>query len=484
MLVSGSWDTTLRVYSLATFKHTKTIEGQTSEITAVSALSYSNNEPIIASASSDGTVHIYFDFLSSAANKDVVQIAFDFDMRSAKPAHALDQCWPRVTNLVTAIGPKSFFIQHYHLFFRAIELDQANFLKKFLPLSEASLLKTNQSADGSLLYVAMQYRDVIAVREIVKCWISFLTTIPDDASGLIYQDNAQIPKSDLLLLAYLYPEEFEYLISSLVLIPVPNNELRPGTKYLKGEKMYLGEVESPATQAQTRTETSRSLAGKLKSSVVSPELFPAFQDVDGGDNSEVYAKAIRGVKKMHSEVEKISGGGVQCEELESKQTKVYTYYFLPLPGLVDVHMLRAYTMTARELDSFKIFDSIAGKMCQRFVWRVHGRVLHVKLFAQYICYVFFSSLSIYIFPFCIERENYLPLIWVLLGGQIVYDVYYIYTERRQFADHPVEYLKDIWNRMDIAIIGFGLSGNVIRLVTNGDTVASRVCLSVFSICLW
>ena len=46
---------------------------------------YTGNEPIIASASSDGTVNIYFDFLSSAANKDVVMIAFDFDMRNAKP---------------------------------------------------------------------------------------------------------------------------------------------------------------------------------------------------------------------------------------------------------------------------------------------------------------------------------------------------------------------------------------------------------------
>ena len=81
----------------------------------------------------------------------------------------------------------------------------------------------------------------------------------------------------------------------------------------------------------------------------------------------------------------------------------------------------------RSLDSFKIFDSIAGKMCQRFVWRVHGRVLHVQLFKQYIAYVFFSSLSIYIFPFCVERSAWWPLIGVLLCGQIMYDIYYIYS---------------------------------------------------------
>ena len=464
-----------------------------SEITALAATSYGGNEPIIASASSDGTVHIYFDFMSSAANKDVVTIAFDFDIRFAKPDHTIAECWPRITNLVESLGAKSFFIQHYDLFFKAIVHGEAKFLIKFLHLSHAVLLKTNQSADGSLLYVAMQYRDVTAVREIVRCWISFLTTIPLDANGLIYQDNAQISKSDLLILAYLYPQEFELLISSLILIPVPNNELRVGTKYLKGEeKMYLAEVQPKASRSIAKDKTFRHPPGKLKKNAISP-LSPEFQD------SDVYIKAIKGMtsgikKTMITHTvggrEKISPSvkeEVEDEDdgqLESKNIKSFKFYFLPLSGLVDVSMLRVYISTARNLDSFKIFDSIAGKMCQRFVWRVHGRALHVKLFKRYILYVFFSSLSIYIYPFCIERPNWWPLIGVLLGGQIMYDMFYIYTERRQFVDHPIDYLSDMWNRMDVMIIVFGLTGNVIRLYTQGDTLVSRVSLSIFSICLW
>jgi WD40 repeat protein len=472
VLMSGSWDTTIRVYNLNTFRHTKTIEGQRHEITAIAATSYGGNEPIIASASSDGTVNIYFDFLSSAANKDVVMIAFDFDIRSARSDDSIDESWPRISGLVKSMGPKSFFIQHYELFFKAICNDQASFLVKFLHISHSVLLKTNISANGSLLYVAMQYRDVTAVREIVKCWISFLTKIPRDSHSLIYYDNAQISKDDLLLLSFLYPEEFELLISSLVLIPVPNNdELRVGTKYLNGDKMYLGIIEDPEVKSG-----KASPRGRMKANAVAP----VFQ------HSEVIKDGLQTLRQ------KGTGGVIvdrnsttsSNELLASKQVKKHKYYFLPLPGLVDINMLRAYTITARSLDSFKIFDSIAGKMCQRFVWRVHGRVLHVKLFKRYIMYVFFSSLSIYIFPFCIERQKYWPLIGVLLGGQIMYDMYYIYSERRQFMDHPLDYLKDVWNRLDALIIVSGLTGNIIRLVTSGDTLASRVSLSIFSISLW
>ena len=51
-------------------------------------------------------------------------------------------------------------------------------------------------------------------------------------------------------------------------------------------------------------------------------------------------------------------------------------------------------------------------------------------------------------------------------------------------DHPLDYLKDVWNRLDALIIVSGLTGNIIRLVTSGDTLASRVSLSIFSISLW
>ena len=477
VLVSGSWDTTIRVYNLNTFEHMKTIEGQTGEITAIAATSYDGNEPIIASASSDGTVHIYFDFLSSSANKDVVRIAFEFDVRTAKPDQTLDEKWPRISALILSIGPKPFFIRHHDLFFKAVEQDETDFLTKFLHTSEANMIKTNQSPSGSLLYVAMRYHDISAVREIIKCWIQFLTTIPHDSHGLIYQDNATIPKSDLLLLSCFYPQEFEMLISSLILIPVPDNELRGGTIFLKGEKMYLGEVKEEEKEKLQRSKSI--LQGRIKHNAVSPT---ELSDVAG----ELFDKAAKGVSAAAGDRQAAYKYEDSDEDalLLNISTKEYKYYFLPLPGLVDINMLRAYTMTARSLDSFKIFDSIAGKMCQRFVWRVYGRDLHVKLFKQYVVYVFFSSLSIYIFPFCIERKEYWPLIGCLLGGQILYDIYYIYTERKQFLEHPLEYMKDMWNRLDFLVIASGLSGNVIRLLTLGDTNISRVCLSIFSICLW
>mmetsp|Transcript_34852 Transcript_34852/g.65001 ORF Transcript_34852/g.65001 Transcript_34852/m.65001 type:complete len:544 (-) Transcript_34852:86-1717(-) len=306
---------------------------------------------------------------------------------------------------------------------------------------------------------------------------------------MIYYDNAQISKNDLLQLSDLYPQEFELLISSLILIPVPNNELRAGTKYLKGDKMYLGVINKAPRKATLTSPKSVGpiRGGRIKNHAVAPALANI-------QTNEVYRKALEGVHVLTDEVGGVMAGEDSAERhqrrevegdlLLNKQIKSYQFYFLPLPGLVDINMLRAYTITARSLDSFKIFDSIAGKMCQRFVWRIHGRVLHVKLFKRYILYVFFSSLSIYIFPFCIERPSYWPLIGVLLGGQILYDMYYIYSERRQFLDHPLEYIKDVWNRLDVLIICSGLSGNVIRLTTSGDTLVSRVCLSIFSISLW
>ena len=254
-------------------------------------------------------------------------------------------------------------------------LDVSEFLVKFLHLSSAVLLKTNVSANGSLLNVAMTYRDVTAVREIINCWITFLTTIPVDAHGHIYQDNAMIPKTDLLLLSCLYPQEFELLISSLILIPVPNNELRVGTKYLKGEKMYLGVIEPP-TSVENKKSLSKSKSsllgkgGRLKKNAVSPLLRPP-----PGSEAKTKTPGKRALPQpqhqsqqqpqpqhkphpLSSLHEGLAAGMVQQRALsaddldlhngalENKHLKNYKYYFLPLPGLVDINMLRAYTMTA------------------------------------------------------------------------------------------------------------------------------------------
>ena len=60
VLVSGSWDTTLIVWSLKTMKRLKTIEGHKAEVTGMSIFSPGGSDMAVASCSNDGRVRIIY----------------------------------------------------------------------------------------------------------------------------------------------------------------------------------------------------------------------------------------------------------------------------------------------------------------------------------------------------------------------------------------------------------------------------------------
>ena len=60
VLVSGSWDTTLIVWSLKTMKRLKTIEGHKAEVTDMSIFSPGGSDMAVASCSNDGRVRIIY----------------------------------------------------------------------------------------------------------------------------------------------------------------------------------------------------------------------------------------------------------------------------------------------------------------------------------------------------------------------------------------------------------------------------------------
>ena len=60
VLVSGSWDTTLIVWSLKTMKRLKTIEGHKAEVTGMTLFSPGGSDMAVASCSNDGRVRIIY----------------------------------------------------------------------------------------------------------------------------------------------------------------------------------------------------------------------------------------------------------------------------------------------------------------------------------------------------------------------------------------------------------------------------------------
>ena len=220
------------------------MEGHKSDITCLRVFSPGGSDTSVASASTDATVRVMFNFLGNLANVDVVGQLFKFDLEG-KNNHILhstaDSAWPRIAQMAAREGPDRFFGLYYQLFGKALRENRADFLAEFLPQSQIGLLKSNNELEdddpdndrGSLLCQAIRLMDSVAVKVIVDCWICFLNTPPSDDNMSIYDQHfGQLSMSDMLMLAEVFPKDFERLVCHVRMIPTKNNGLEDGARFL------------------------------------------------------------------------------------------------------------------------------------------------------------------------------------------------------------------------------------------------------------
>jgi WD40 repeat protein len=440
VLVSASWDMTLKVWSLNTFNVIRTIEGHTAEISSIAVFTPGGTDPAVASSSTDTTVRVAFDFLGSVPKVDFIRQSFQFDLDSVNShvvaAAAADpdeedgeeNRWPRTTKLVDDMGATSFFTHYFFLFHEAVEHHRSDFVAKFLPLSTVALVKTNnlkKFPNGSLLNLAISVNEVLSVNVIVTCWIRFLTATPSEEHDLFYNQWARISMEDMILLAEQFPKEFERIVCAIDLQPISAAvTVEPGTHYLST-----------------------------------------------ASDGSVFLSSV----------------GAQAEHdlfLQKDRHRKICFYSLPLVNMAHMDMLKAMVEASQALDSVSMFDSDAGQMALGFAWRKFGRKTHIVAMVLYFLYVVIAATSIYSFKYIQHDPVYWPVSLVLILLQLALDAYFIYVEFFQLILAPVEYVSDIWNQIDLVIIVGGLVGNIVRLVEWDETNASRILLSITSVFMW
>lgn len=454
VLVSGSWDLTINVWSLKTRSVIKTFEGHTREITQV-VVCATDGDPALLSASSDSTVRVEFDFLSKLPKLDAIERAFRFDLGSLNSqVFKSSSHWPRLSKLVHQMGAETFFGNFHFLFRAALEEDRPDFLVKFLPKTRRGLIESNKpqqrATKASLLGLALEKENKTAVKVIMSCFSSLLTSQnPKDYDEIFYHENAQVSMTDLVCLSATYPNIFQDFIVRLILVPVKEATIPANSLFLyhdRNKKILI------------RRHNGKQFFTKRGNQVQAIDSVPQPPPHPHPPSSRIPKKA---------------------KQLKAEER----FMFIPMQNPVHMEMLRAMADVCRELDSVDIFDSDYGQLALRFAWKSFGKKEHVKQMCLYLLYVVLATFSVYSFDRLLESDIWV-LAFVVIGLQLLLDLYFFKIEVQQMASNSFSHLHDIWNLLDIVVIASGLVGNASRISYRYETLQSRVALSIQSICMW
>jgi WD40 repeat protein len=439
IIATGSWDKTVRIWSLRSMQCIRVVEGHSQEITAVRMYYPAGGDPALATVSGDCQLRVLNDCLGGVPKVDFVTEQFYLDLKTKdKPRTRLNEIinWPRINMLVEDAGAEAFFSQFYTLFCLAVKLGASEFVIEYFPQCTLALLKTNvpfeatyqvtgdegevksEKHTGSLLHHCMRRRDIRSTRVIVASWIDFLNTAPVADTDLLYDDRANVEMDDLLLLAETFPKEFERFICHLNLVPW-KTEVRPS-----GDFKYFVE------QAKHALEL-----------------------------------------KHHSKID------------EEKKDVSAAMLFIPVKNLCHIDLLKCYSKVCENLDSVSIFDSDAGQLALSYAWNDAGLRVHAISMIMYLLKVLLTTFSIYTFDRSIGTDfQWVSMVIVIV--LVLLDTYFMYNEFFEFVDAPFKYMTGIWNVIIGVVIISGLVGNVLRLALVQDTLVSRTALSITAIFMW
>lgn len=426
VLVSGSWDTTMIVWSLKSYKRIKILEGHKAEITCLTIFSPGGTDMAVASASIDGNVRVLYDFLAKLPKTDVIKELYKLDRRELGEKRIK---WNRISELVDQFRAEQFFTIHFHLFIYSLEINRHDFLVLFLPLTFIGLRK---ACMNQLLQKAIHEdtKSLVAAKTIVNCWCQFLGRDINSDQDLIYTDPkiSLLQVSDLISLSKRCPFDFIRLICSIKLISAKKNKPFDDDAY----------------------------------------YFDEFND-----------KQIKNWKQKKTLTENEYDKDNDNEEVESTTSLMW----LPLHNPYGLEMLMAFSEVCDETGSVEIFNSEAGMLALKFAWIRFGLWGYVKSTLIYLTYVAVVSFTNFKFLEYEVDDNeagvYAPIIIVLL-----FDLYFFYDEFDQMIEMKIKYFYDFWNQIDFLHIAGNTIGCILRLIYQDETDASRAVLAIASIAMW
>ena len=282
---------------------------------------------------------------------------------------------------------------------------------------------------------------------------------------------SNIDTADLLLLAEIAPLDFQKLICSIQLIPVPDNTIPVGCNYLyyrdKDQQMCLGKAQCSSSSNGSSGGSSTSTSSR------------------GGSSSNLMYSSRKGSSSGSSSSLVHSSKQVYPIEINTTTNTTSTsnkqYMYIPLHNIIHISMLHAYTKTCLDLDSINIFNSTVGNLALSFAWRKIGIHVHLRKMYAYLVYIIISTISTLTFDESKNNFTTIIIAIILLIIQIIFDIYFIKEEFYQFYMNPIEYITDIWNVLDIIVIYTNITACILRLIYMNDTLFIDVLLCISSI---
>ena len=357
-------------------------------------------------------------------------------------------------------------------------------------LKKERIQDTNITTTSILKYVLLT-NDYKGINIIINNYCLLYNKIQYNQNIItLLQDTelSYIDTTDLLLLAEIAPLDFQKLICSIQLIPVPDNTIPVGCNYLyyrdKDQQMCLGKAQGSSGSSSGSSggsSTSSSSSSSSSSLMYSSRKGSSSGNMGSTSSMGSSSSLIRSNKQVHPVSINTTTPTTTTTNTTTSSTSNKQYMYIPLHNIIHISMLHAYTKTCLDLDSIDIFNSTVGNLALSFAWRKIGIHVHLRKMYAYLIYIIISTISTLTFDESNSSRTTIIIAIILLIIQIIFDIYFIKEEFYQFYMNPIEYITDIWNILDIIVIYTNITACILRLIYMNDTLFIDILLCISSI---
>lgn len=457
-----------------------------------------SKNPKLYIGNSSGNIEVREIYLGNflPTSKDVSK-AFENDVNNE------DNEWTAFSGLSKRYS-HGLWLENLSLYKEAIELDRVDFFQQFRSYLVDTIHRASYAENLTLLRLALQHKNGPCVKILLSCWSEALQRPCNDIGDQICWHPAlsirqDVFKSDLLLLAKVFPSHFSEFLCSLSLVP---NILTSTTKLaaLPSSSRYIlkcandfsesvfSDISSNALGLQKLTinEKHRSYIDYL-TNIISI-IFPVSY------TSEIIYEVLEIAIQAFNRLDPIQPA---------------TSMIIPIRDLASIELLQAMVDVSNLKKSVDLFDCDAGVYALRCAWGAFGSRCHILAMIEYIIFVISFSAAVLSFQSLSDSDSISVIAWILQAIVLVFMIIFVYEEGGQIAsevqgtltEHQLMQRKDInlihtvklsfiavgkhctniWNIIDLIVIGLCSAGTIVRFAYWRETLSSRIILSIASV---
>eukprot|EP01038_Epipyxis_sp_PR26KG_P006741 gene6741-9236_t len=483
LLVTGSIDKIISIWNLESLTRIDDLIGHKDRLMSTLVHVTPAGNPVLITGSDDKTVRIWEDTLYPFKMMPLTSVLEDiFDIDST-----LDN-WPYISQLAIEYGIGLFAesaelfnyaVRDRHTSFLAQFKTMLSFVLRFLPKSIVKVTTKKETKDEkkSLLFQAIENKDLESIRVILDCWLDILNTdMMDFLIQILFHPSYYFDtKGDLVRLAEQYPTDFNKFISSIKLVRMID----------KNYENNIANKKSPTNGDESHSISSFFIDNDSRSLVTAnnnPNIALAWMN----DSKEI-------------------------EQNADKQAQPVTTMYIPIENAMSILMLEVYIRIADELDDSSVFDTDLGIYAYRYVWECLVRDIHWIAIYKYLAFLVILTIACVTFgegsktkyyPFSIFlhllilvaiakyfHEEYTQMM-MTAKARAKLELNNIAEQHQKYLEDPfkigliISHFSSFWNIVDMMVIFFATFGIIFRLKNGEDTPNSRCFLSTAIIISW